>query len=133
MTSSEPEDRRNEEFWRDYLMHPDSLQTVGRRFFSRIPSSPRCQLCASPLAGPGAPLMRLIGKRPSDGNPNMCNTCQKVLIKHHGGAEVEASMRQGGRHRGRHPQGRLGLAHQGPQPRVPSVPDRSGVHELRER
>jgi adenylate cyclase len=36
--------------------------------------------------------MRVIGKRPSDGNPNMCNSCQKVLIKHHGGAEVEGSM-----------------------------------------
>jgi adenylate cyclase len=91
-TPSEPNDRRNEEFWRDYLSHPDSLQTVGRRVFSRIPASPRCQLCASPFAGVGAPLMRLIGKAPSAGNPNMCNTCQKVLIKHHGGAEVEASL-----------------------------------------
>ena len=92
MTSSPSPDRRNEEFWRDYLSHPDSLQTIGRRFFSRIPASPRCQLCASPFAGMGAPLMRLIGKRPSDGNPNMCNSCQKVLIKHHGGAEIDSSM-----------------------------------------
>ena len=36
--------------------------------------------------------MRLIGKRPSDGNPNVCNSCQKVLIKHHGGSEVESSL-----------------------------------------
>ena len=36
--------------------------------------------------------MRLIGKRPSDGNPNVCNSCQKVLMKHHGGAEVDSSM-----------------------------------------
>jgi adenylate cyclase len=91
-TPSDPDEGRNEAFWRDYLSHPDSLQTIGRRVFSRIPASPRCQLCASPFAGVGAPLMRLIGKRPSDGNPNMCNTCQKVLIKHHGGAEVEASL-----------------------------------------
>ncbi|MGH2600247.1 MAG: adenylate/guanylate cyclase domain-containing protein [Dehalococcoidia bacterium] len=35
--------------------------------------------------------MRLIGKRPSDGNPNVCNSCEKVLIKHHGGAEVDGS------------------------------------------
>jgi adenylate cyclase len=35
--------------------------------------------------------MRLIGKRPSDGNPRMCNSCQKVLLKHHGGAEVVGS------------------------------------------
>jgi adenylate cyclase len=91
-TPSKPDDPRNEEFWRDYLSHPDSLQTFGRHVFSRIPSSPRCQLCASPFGGVGGPLMRLIGKAPADGNPNMCNTCQKVLIKHHGGAEVEGSL-----------------------------------------
>ena len=85
-------DPRDEAFWRDYLSHPDSMQTIGRRVFSRIPASPRCQLCASPFAGVGGPLMRLIGKRPSDGNPNVCNSCQKVLLKHHGGAEVDGSM-----------------------------------------
>jgi adenylate cyclase len=91
-TPGAPADPRNEEFWRSYLSNPDSLQATGRLVFSRIPASPRCQLCASPFAGVGAPLMRLIGKRPSDGNPNVCNSCQKVLIKHRGGAEVESSM-----------------------------------------
>ena len=92
MTSGRPSDRRDEEFWRDYLSNPDSMQAMGRRFFSRIPANPRCQLCASPFAGVGGPLMRLIGKRPSDGNPNVCNSCQKVLIKYHGGAEVDSTM-----------------------------------------
>ena len=91
-TSTKPYDRENEEFWRKYLENPDSLQTIGRRFFSRMPADPRCQLCAAPFRGTGGHLMRLIGKRPSDGNPSMCNTCQKVLIKHHGGAEVTGSM-----------------------------------------
>ena len=91
-TSTRPYDRENEEFWRKYLENPDSLQTIGRRFFSRIPADPRCQLCAAPFEGMGGPLMRLIGKQRSDGNPSMCNTCQKVLIKHHGGAEVTGSM-----------------------------------------
>ena len=36
--------------------------------------------------------MRLIGKRQSAANPNYCNSCEKVLLKHHGGAEVEGSM-----------------------------------------
>ncbi len=87
-----PGDRRDEAFWRDFLSHPDSLMGTGRRLFSRIPASPRCQLCAAPFAGVGAPVMRLIGKKPSDANPNVCTSCQKVLIKHHGGAEVEGSM-----------------------------------------
>jgi adenylate cyclase len=92
LTSTKPEDARNEAFWRDYLTHPDSMQQVGRRVFSRIPAEPRCQLCAAPFAGTGGRLMKLIGKEPSAGNPNMCNTCQKVMIKHHGGAEVEGSL-----------------------------------------
>jgi adenylate cyclase len=36
--------------------------------------------------------MRLIGKRPSDGNPNFCTSCEKNLLRHHGGAEVDGSM-----------------------------------------
>lgn len=92
MTAGKPDDPRNEEFWREYLSHPDSMQTFGRHVFSRIPSSPRCQLCASPFGGIGGPVMRLIGKAPAIGNPNMCNTCQKVLIKYHGGAEVDGSL-----------------------------------------
>ena len=82
----------DEAFWRDYLTHPDSMVRVGRRFFSLIPSSPRCRQCAAPFTGPGAPFMRLLGKRQSGGNPNMCSTCHDFLIRHHGGAEVEASV-----------------------------------------
>ena len=91
-TSGRPYDAANEEFWRKYLESPDSLQTIGRHVFNHLPADPRCQLCAAPFEGAGGHLMRLIGKRPSDGNPRMCNTCQKVLIKHHGGAEVTSSM-----------------------------------------
>ena len=36
--------------------------------------------------------MRAFGKRPAEGNPNMCNSCQKVLLRYHGGAEVEGSL-----------------------------------------
>ena len=92
MSASDKGDRRSEEFWREYLSNPDSMQATGRRVFSHLPSSPRCQLCASPFAGVGGGVMRLIGKRPSAGNPRVCNSCQKVLIKHHGGAEVESSL-----------------------------------------
>ena len=89
---SSPSEHRDHEFWRAFLEHPDTFMRVGRRFMSRIPASPRCQLCAAPFAGVGGPVMRLIGKRPSEGNPNVCNTCEKVLIKYHGGAEVDGSM-----------------------------------------
>jgi adenylate cyclase len=87
-----PAPDRNEEFWRDYLTHPDSMMAAGRRLFSRLPANPRCRLCAAPFAGGGGMAMRLIGKRQSSQNPNFCNSCEKILIKHHGGAEVEGSM-----------------------------------------
>jgi adenylate cyclase len=87
-----PATERNEEFWRDFLSHPDTMMATGRRFFSRLPADPRCRLCAAPFAGGGGAVMRVIGKRQSSENPNYCNSCEKVLVKHHGGAEVEASM-----------------------------------------
>lgn len=88
----QPADAQNEEFWRDFLEHPDTLMGFGRHVLRRLPSDPRCRLCAAPFTGVGGSAMRMIGKRPSDGNPNMCNSCQSMLIKHHGGAEVERAM-----------------------------------------
>lgn len=87
-----PASDKNEKFWSDYLSQPDSMMKFGRRFFSRLPAEPRCRLCAAPFKGGGGAVMRLIGKRQAASNPNYCNACEKVLIKHHGGAEVETSM-----------------------------------------
>jgi adenylate cyclase len=92
MSVAKPPDARDEEFWRDYLNHPDSMMAMGRRLLSRLPHGPRCRLCAAPFAGPGGSVMRLIGKKPSDANPSVCNSCQNFMIRHHGGAEVETSM-----------------------------------------
>ena len=86
-------DRRDEEFWRQFLEQGgDSMASIGRRLFKRIPSEPRCRMCAAPFAGPGAPMMRLIGKRASNANPSWCTSCMKFMTKHHGGAEIEGSM-----------------------------------------
>lgn len=60
--------------------------------FSALPSDPRCKLCTAPFGGVGGRAMRLIGRRPSDANPNVCNSCQTALIKYHGGAEVNGTM-----------------------------------------
>jgi adenylate cyclase len=86
-----PASDKSEEFWRDFLSHPDSFMRTGRRFFSRLPADPRCRLCAAPFGGGGGAAMRLIGKFQSSTNPFYCNSCEKVLIKHHGGAEVDGS------------------------------------------
>jgi len=87
-----PSDTLNEEYWRRYLSEPDSLVRFGRRVLTHLPSDPRCRFCTAPFAGPGAPLMRAIGKRPSEGNPNVCNSCQAHMVRHRGGAEVEGAM-----------------------------------------
>ena len=82
----------NEEHWQEFLAHPDRMMGVGRRVFTHIPSSPRCQLCASPFQGAGGAMMRVIGKAQSTGNPLMCTSCEKQLLKRRGGAEVESSL-----------------------------------------
>jgi adenylate cyclase len=68
------------------------MTSIGRQVFRRIPTDPRCRMCAAPFAGPGAAVMRLVGKRRSDANPNWCNSCIDFLSKHHGGAEVDGAM-----------------------------------------
>ena len=83
---------KEDQFWREYLEHPDSMVAIGRRFLSRLPAEPRCRLCAAPFGSGGGVAMRLIGKRQSTLNPNFCNTCEKQLLKHRGGAEVDVSL-----------------------------------------
>lgn len=80
--------RKSDEYWRDFLSHPDTLMRRGRRLLMRLPADPRCRLCAGPFTGPGGMAMRLIGKRQSTANPNYCTSCESILLKHRGGAEV---------------------------------------------
>ena len=84
-------DHATEEFWRDFLMRGDPNERRVRRVFRRLPHGPRCMLCAAPFAGPAAPVMRAIGKRPSDKNPLMCTSCFDFMARHHGGAEIDCS------------------------------------------
>jgi adenylate cyclase len=91
MTAAQEPGPDNDAFWRDFLTRGDSRERRVRQLFRRIPQGPRCKLCAAPFAGAGAPLMRLIGKRPSDKNPTMCNSCFAFMVRHHGGAEIECS------------------------------------------
>jgi adenylate cyclase len=81
-----------EEFWRDFLTNGDTVERRLRRFLTYLPHEPRCRLCAAPFAGPAAPVMRLIGKRPAEQNPTTCSQCFTFVSTHHGGAEIEATM-----------------------------------------
>ena len=52
-----------------------------RRTFRRIPSPPRCKLCAAPFAGLGGLVFRHAGFRQSSGNPALCTRCISDLRK----------------------------------------------------
>lgn len=82
----------DEAFWRAFLTKGDPRERRLRNVFRLLPADPRCMLCAAPFAGPGAGVMRLLGKRPSGSNPTMCTSCFDFMSTHHGGAEIETSM-----------------------------------------
>jgi adenylate cyclase len=78
------------DYWRAVLtgVHPGLRQ--GRRLFRMLPTEPRCRLCNAPFSGPGAPLMRVLGRGPSARNPRFCSEClAKTPL---GGAEIELSL-----------------------------------------
>jgi adenylate cyclase len=88
MTASKPGEPFNEEFWREFLIKGSPMERAGRRVFGRIPHGPRCRMCGAPFEGPGAPVMRLIGKRRSEQTPHWCTSCFTFMSRHHGGAEI---------------------------------------------
>jgi adenylate cyclase len=91
VTADQP-NSKSEEYWRDYLTKGSPIELAARRFLIRIPQGPRCHMCAAPFKGIGAPVMRLIGKRQSDKNPHMCQSCFTFLERNHGGAEIEMTL-----------------------------------------
>ena len=83
--------RTVEEEWRDILLGTDPMLRSGRRFFAKIPSPPRCELCAVPFGGPFAPVLRLFGKGPFPRNPRYCIGCCAHLMRIKGGVEIPLS------------------------------------------
>jgi len=134
MTSNSAPGRDDEEFWRDFLTRGDEMERRVRGIFRRIPRGPRCQLCAAPFAGPGAPLMRMIGKRRSSKNPNMCNSCFQFMADHRGGADEVVAiffpLLSGERHAARAVEAALALlrATGNGEPDGPWAPLGAGVH-----
>jgi len=92
MASSLNPDPADQEFWADYLTRGHALERRIRNVLKLVPSSPRCQLCAAPFHGPGAPVMRLFGKGPASQNPRLCGGCFTFISSHRGGAEIDCTM-----------------------------------------
>ncbi len=97
-TSAEdlPEDAEHgpdDESWRGMLDGTDPSLTQVRSFWRRLPSSPRCKVCAAPFHGLGGLLSKAIRHTEvMPGNPLMCNACFGSLVKNPGGAEVDVSV-----------------------------------------
>ena len=87
-----PPDSGNDPFWYEFLTVGSPNERRNRRVFRLLPHGPRCRMCAAPFAGVAAPVMRMIGKRPADHNPNWCSSCFGFITEHHGGAEIELSL-----------------------------------------
>ena len=63
-----------------------------RRLMNRIPSEPRCKLCAAPFGRPGSAVVRLVGFGESKINRRLCRGCLRTVLKIPGGAEIELSL-----------------------------------------
>lgn len=71
--------------------HP-GLQRMRSRF-KRIPSSPRCKMCAAPFGGIGGAVMGRIGFGRFPGNPAICTSCVTDWRKQGlTGAEIPVSL-----------------------------------------
>lgn len=74
----------NEAMWREVL-------TKGHRHpMAILPGTPRCLACLLPFGGIGGPVTKVMGRRPSRKNPNLCNLCDYVIPA--GGAEVDVAV-----------------------------------------
>jgi len=81
-----------DKMWHKVLTGGEPMFGHTRHLFGLIPSDPRCKICNAPFRGFGAPLMHLIGKRPSRKNPRFCAACESFAKTHLGGAEIELTM-----------------------------------------
>ena len=77
--------------WHRWLSGGDWAALPRRRILRRLPSPPRCKLCAAPFQGWGSAASWLVGRRrPEDGL--VCTHCRRLLRKYRGGAEIDVSV-----------------------------------------
>jgi adenylate cyclase len=77
--------------WHSMLTSPFPYRR-RRQVYARIPSSPRCKVCAAPFTGLGGAVLSHFGHSPWTKNPKYCVGCFGMLRSHHGGAEIECTL-----------------------------------------
>lgn len=85
------EQASHDELWRRQLIEGSDIRWK-RKLRNRLPSSPRCKMCAAPFAGVGGLIMPFFGHARWAKNPKYCSGCYRALQTHHGGAEIECSL-----------------------------------------
>ena len=78
--------------WRGILLGTDPRYRHNYSLMKRIPGSPRCFFCSAPFGGIGAPVARLMGRRPWPKNPRYCSNCFVMMEQQRGGAEIDCSL-----------------------------------------
>ena len=92
-TPAQAGERGATEMWRTILTGEEPSLPALRRRFRRIPSDPRCKLCAAPFRGPGRLITRLMMHGQSSSNPMLCSLCfGKLRGGGPGGAEIEITV-----------------------------------------
>ena len=87
-----PDNPKDEEMWRAFLTGDDEGLKKLRGFWSRIPTNPRCKVCASPFGGIGGGLARVLWHAPLARNQLLCRACDSMFRRHPGGAEIDVSV-----------------------------------------
>src|SRR5215207_11544157 len=78
---------------RSALMGENARLLRRRSVFRRLPSPPRCKLCAVPFAGIGGLVLRHAGFARSPGNPALCTKCLGKLRKRNmSGVEIPVTL-----------------------------------------
>lgn len=81
-----------EERARSILLGNHPRMRFGRRVLARLPSDPRCKLCANPFGGVGGGVMRRFGRTAWPQNPKFCRTCFRTISTQGVGAEIRCSL-----------------------------------------
>ena len=89
--TSIPPPAEADELWRMQLTSPAPYRRK-RQIYARLPSAPRCKLCAAPFGGIGGFVLSRRGHRRWAQNPKYCEGCFSMLRANHGGAEVECTL-----------------------------------------